>query len=219
MRYAVAMVLTLTKINQILSAVGATSIPANLNRDELRKDLDSAKTSYQTRAKLRAGKMRLQLKLENTAKTARRLKVSLTDAEVWREISQSYPIAEEDPKEILELLITAVNKRFVSSRPQPLAPWLARKVALDDRSAFEWLAGQRLPKLFKKHFNRKASPRNAKGAPDTPYTRFAKTALTALGISHNGKPYAFESIVRAMTSAATGRKRRHGHMGNVRKEN
>ena len=135
--------------------------------------------------------------LNQTAKTARRLKSLLADNddEAWREISQFYPLEAHDPKEIVDLLFKAVDKRL-SAKPQEPASIqkaskrVASELALNERSAFEWLAGQRLPEVFNKHFCDKATARNGDGEPNTPYVRFVTCALKKLGISHhNGEPY------------------------------
>ena len=211
------MTLTTKELDQILSAVGMKSVPRDLNRDKLCKDLDRAAIWFRTAAKLHTSKVKLHNKLNQTAKTAGRLQNLLANNgdEAWREISEFYPAEAHDPKEIVGLLVKAVDKRLLPPPAEPawktgMAKRVVGELTFNERSAFEWLAGQQLPKLFNRHFKSKASARNAKGLPDTPYLRFAIGAIRALRISHNGKPYSPESIVRAMTSVSTGKKRRRG---------
>jgi hypothetical protein len=213
---AVVMALTTKALDQVLSAVGMKFVPCDLNRDKLCKKLDWAETWFRTVTKLHTSNVKLHKKLNRTAKTAKLLTILLADNndEAWREISQFYPLEAHDPKEIVDLLIKAVDKRLSPKLQKPAlvqkaSKRVARELALNERSAFEWLAGQYLPKIFKKHFRDKATARNGDGEPNTPYLRFATCALKELGINHhNGKPYSPESVVRAMTSASTGRKRR-----------
>jgi len=205
------MALSAKALDQILSAVGAA--PTCLNRHKLRMDLIAAERQYRIGAELRRSEVRLQRKLERAATATRRLKVLLADCEVYREIAQFFPYKADDPKEIVGQLVKAIDRRLLKPPPEPawktsLAKRVVGELALNERSAFEWLAGQQLPKLFNRHFKSKPSARNAKGEPDTPFIRFAISAIKALGISHNGKPYSPESVVRAMTSARTGKKRR-----------
>ncbi len=210
---------TTTELDQVLSNVGAQCVPTNLNRGELCDDLEWAGTWYRTGVELRASNAPRQKKLLQIDKTARRLKVLLNDDEASREIAQFYPLKAHSPKEILELLIAAVDKRL-SWRPPSEPEWAKRaatqwaaELALNERSAFEWIAGQYLPGLFKKHFKKKASfSRTADGKPSGPYIRFAEHVLIELKITKHGQPYTRGAIAKALTDARAGRVRgKRGH--------
>jgi len=217
------MALASAQLDRILADVGQQFIPDNLDRKELRSDLAWAATWHATGNQLRKGTATRRTKLETAAKTARKLKLLLADSEVSQDIGRTYPIREENPQRILCLLIDAVDRLLQPRPPEPAwaqkaAQQFASELAIHKTSSFEWLAGQHLPGLFHKHFERKATPRNSKGEPDTPYVRFARSVLDALAIRYRGKPYSPESIVKAMTTANQGRTRRQPVMGNPKKK-
>ncbi|MGA7388535.1 MAG: hypothetical protein WBW99_11500, partial [Pseudolabrys sp.] len=68
------MALTTKALDQVLSAVGMKFVPRDLNRDKLCKELDRAKKLFRTATELHRSKVKLHKKLNQTAKTARRLK-------------------------------------------------------------------------------------------------------------------------------------------------
>jgi hypothetical protein len=168
---------------------------------------------FRTGAALRASKSPLTKKLVQVLKAARKLRELLDQPDVWRKLGPRYPLTFQAPSEILKELITAADTALSPPTPEPAWAQKAAKrmrveLQIDERSAFDWLVGIHLPKTFSQHFGTEATLRRSDGDPDTPYVRFAEATLTALGIDRNGKPYARESIVKAVTSARGGRTRR-----------
>jgi hypothetical protein len=93
---------------------------------------------------------------------------------------------------------------------------LSREIGIDRLSAFEALVGQHLPKTFQKHFGPVTRGRTTRGrarigeADTNPaYVRFAQEQLSNWGITGSGgEPHSPESIIRAMSHAAKGGRRR-----------
>jgi hypothetical protein len=72
-------------------------------------------------------------------------------------------------------------------------------------SAFEWLVGTRLPEIFEKFFS--AAPTlYQKGE----FVRFALQTLAEFQISNRGRSYSTATIIKALTDAQSGRRRRKG---------
>jgi hypothetical protein len=71
------------------------------------------------------------------------------------------------------------------------------------RSPFEFFVANVLSSVYERHFKRAAgfSVTETGG----PYIRFAVEALRALGITNKGKPYARDTIARALSGARAGR--------------
>jgi len=76
-------------------------------------------------------------------------------------------------------------------------------------SAFEWLAGTALPKVFKKFFAEPSFSRS-EYEPTGRFIHFALAVLTEFKITNRGKPYRPETIAAALTKARAGRPRRKG---------
>ena len=89
-----------------------------------------------------------------------------------------------------------------------------RDLGMLDWSAFDWLAGSHLYEVYRRHFGQEATVRTADGEPDTSFIRFVEAACKEMGVTYKGKPYARETIVRALTHVRKGKKRRHGKVGN-----
>jgi hypothetical protein len=107
----------------------------------------------------------------------------------------------------LELL---AKSELSSGRTNAKAPWR------QERSPFEWLAGEKLPKIFEKHFAQEAGytkdahQDGAAAKADSPYIRFAIAVLEGLGVKlRDGRPYAQDTIAKALADARSGRLRRH----------
>jgi len=78
------------------------------------------------------------------------------------------------------------------------------------RSPLEFFVANELPSVFERHFKRAAGVSRAWDGTETggPYIRFAVGALRALGITNKGKPYARDTIARALGGVRAGRVRR-----------
>src|SRR5262245_55285027 len=84
-----------------------------------------------------------------------------------------------------------------------------KKLAL---SPAEWLMGQKLPEIYGRFFGEKAGrSRNKDGKlmANRPYIRFIQASLREMQIAgRSGKPYADETIARAITESRKPRPRR-----------
>jgi hypothetical protein len=76
-------------------------------------------------------------------------------------------------------------------------------------SAFEWLAGTRLPSLFSKFFGEPRFSRTPQG-PTGPFIHFALAIFKEFKITNKGKQYSPETVAAALTKARRGRPRRKG---------
>jgi hypothetical protein len=111
--------------------------------------------------------------------------------------------------------------------PMPkLDPWIYRLCGMANRrsnakllpySAFEWLTGVELPRIFEqllpamKAKVERDADRAAHRPPQGPYIRFARQFLIEFDIrKRNGLPYSDEAIAKALTNARSGRRRRKG---------
>jgi hypothetical protein len=78
------------------------------------------------------------------------------------------------------------------------------------RSPLDLLVAVLLPTVFERHFGsaagRSRNPLSKKAGG--PYIRFALATLRELGITKNGKPYAPDTIARALSGVRAGRVRR-----------
>jgi hypothetical protein len=78
---------------------------------------------------------------------------------------------------------------------------LMNDIGIGRLSAFDWFVGEHLAQIYKKHFGTPATiGRSTDGKADSPYIRFAVRSLADLGIKGpRGKPYAGESIIKAVS--------------------
>jgi len=82
------------------------------------------------------------------------------------------------------------------------------------RSPLEFFVANVLASVFERHFKRAAGFSRASDGTETgtetggPYIRFAVEALRELGITNKGKPYARDTIARALSGVRAGRVRR-----------
>ena len=116
--------------------------------------------------------------------------------------------------EALEKLAQRLEAAITPSGPEPewgreAASQIAEELHLNKRSAFEWLVGVKLPRIFEKFFRKSAGfSRGTAPKAGGPYIRFAEQALIELGITKSGKPYKAEAIAKARADARKGRSRR-----------
>ena len=66
---------------------------------------------------------------------------------------------------------------------------LRRELQVGERSAFEWLIGVWLPKIFEAHFGGVSKP--------APFVRFACQVIQELKITNNGEPYKRQAVEKA----------------------
>jgi hypothetical protein len=175
-------------LTRILDAVGSKFIPANLDRDGLRADIQLAAWPWMeiTGKKKQLARLR---RLQDIRRAADELKRLLEEDELSK-----YGFTASDPLTLLNQLTNYVNRVLeprdgdAETRPVPLKG-----------SAFEW-AMQSLMELYPKYFLRKAGISRLGDKVDGPFIRFADATLHELKIFNDGKPYSRETIARAVTA-------------------
>jgi hypothetical protein len=183
-------------LKRILKAVGSKFIPANLDRDGLRADIQLAAWWWMqiTGEKSRLAKLRLR-RLQDIRRAAEDLKRLLEeDAQCGLELSK-YPFTGSDPLRTLNQLINFANRVL-----EPLDGTQTRPVRVKG-SAFDWVMAS-LMETYSRYFQRKAgiSRLTLDGKVNGPFIRFAEAALRDLKIFNDGKPYSRETIARAVTA-------------------
>ena len=182
-------------LTRILDAVGSKFIPANLDRDELRADVQLAAWWWMqiTGQKSQPASLRRLQDIRRAAEDLKRLLEE--DAQSGLALSK-YPFTGSDPLTMLNQLTNYVNR--VLEPPEPPDGMPTRPVPLKG-SAFDW-AMLSLMELYSKYFRRKAGISRFGGKIDGPFIRFVDAALRELKIFNDGKPYSRETIARAVTA-------------------
>ena len=192
-------------IDRILAAVGESFVPPTLDQRALRYHLGWCATSYLTRTQLRAPALNKQRRQFGAiTKTGKRLKQLLSDADVWRSISGEVPEDHACPQRAVEDVVRAAERSMpglTARNERPIEDF-------NRCSPFEWLAGERLPRLYLQYFAQKAGISRIDGRVDGPYVRFVEQVLIEFNIMWRGRPYAPEAIAGALTYARSGRTRR-----------
>jgi hypothetical protein len=185
--------LTRKALTRIRDAVGREFIPANLDLDGLRADLQLAAWWWMqiTGEKIRPARLRRLQDIRRAAEDLKRLLEE--DAQSGLALSK-YPFTEPDPLTILNQLTNYVN-RVLEPPPDGMRP-----VPLKG-SAFDWVMSS-LMETYSKYFQRKAAISRAPlgGQVSGPFIRFSVAALRELKIFNDGKPYSRETIARAVTA-------------------
>ena len=182
-------------LTRILDVVGSRFIPANLDRDGLRVDIQLAAMWWMqiTGEKKQPARLR---RLQDIRRAAENLKRLLEeDAQSGLALSKD-PFTGSDPLTMLNQLTNYVNR--VLEPPEPPDGMPTRPVPLKG-SAFDW-AMLSLMELYSKYFRRKAGISRSGGKIDGPFIRFVDAALRELKIFNDGKPYSRETIARAVTA-------------------
>ena len=182
-------------LTRILDAVGSKFIPANLDLDGLRADIQLAALWWMqiTGEKNQPARLRRLQDIRRAAEDLKRLLEE--DAQSGLALSK-YPFTGSDPLTMLNQLTNYVNR--VLEPPEPPDGMQTRPVPLKG-SAFDW-AMLSLMELYSKYFRRKAGISRLGGKIDGPFIRFADAALRELKIFNDGKPYSRETIARAVTA-------------------
>jgi hypothetical protein len=179
-------------LTRILDAVGSKFIPADLDRDGLRADIQLAVSWWRqiTGEKNRTTRLRPLKDIRRAAEDLKRL----LEEDVQSGLALSkYPFTGSDPLTILHQLINYVNRVL-----EPLDGTRTGLVPLKG-SAFDWVMGS-LMETYSKYFQRKAGISRLRGKVNGPFIRFADAALRELEIFNDGKPYSRETIARAVTA-------------------
>ena len=178
-------------LTRILDAVGSKFIPANLDRDELRADVQLAAWWWMQITGQKNQPARLR-PLQDICRGAEDLKRLLEeDAQSGLALS-TYPFTGSDPLTVLNQLTNYVNRLL-----EPLDEMRTQPVPLKG-SAFDWAVSS-LMDTYTKYFRRKAAFSRTGGEVAGPFIRFADAALRELKIFNDGKPYSRETIARAVT--------------------
>ena len=182
-------------LTRILDAVGSKFIPANLDLDGLRAEIQLAAWWWMqiTGEKKQPARLRRLQELRRAAEDLKRLLEE--DAQSGLALSK-YPFTGSDPLTILNQLTNYVNR--VLEPPEPPDGMQTRPVPLKG-SAFDW-AMLAMMEAYSKYFRRKAGISRLGGKIDGPFIRFADAALRELKIFNDGKPYSRETIARAVTA-------------------
>jgi hypothetical protein len=182
-------------LTRILDVVGSRFIPANLDRDGLRIDIQLAAMWWMqiTGEKKQPARLRRLQDIRRAAEDLNRLLEE--DAQSGLALSK-YPFTGSDPLTMLNQLTNYVNR--VLEPPEPPDGMPTRPVPLKG-SAFDW-AMLSLMELYSKYFRRKAGISRSGGKIDGPFIRFVDAALRELKIFNDGKPYSRETIARAVTA-------------------
>jgi hypothetical protein len=182
----------------------------DLDLETLLEDLEFARTHYLNGKKFRKSRTQEQQKLARLEKAVRKVDLLLADEQVWKDIRWHQRYTEQDPRQLVALLRTAIERRLSYRSPTEPAwgPQIAREylheLGVEERSAAEWLAGQHLPLLYEKHFGLEATlSRDTDGKPTGPYIEFAKQVLIEFGID-----YSVGAIAKALSDVRNGRVRR-----------
>src|SRR5262245_15796197 len=177
---------------RILDAVGSKFIPADLDRDGLRAEIQLVALWWMqiTGEKKQPARLHRLRDIRQVAEDLKRLLEE--DAQSGLGLSR-YPFTGSDPLTFLNQLTNYVNRVL-----EPFDETRSRRVPLKG-SAFDW-AMLSLMESYCRYFRRKAGISRLGGKVDGPFIRFADAALRELKISNDGKPYSRETIARAVTA-------------------
>jgi hypothetical protein len=200
-------------VNQVKTIISETGITAQ-DFARLGRDLAWARTWYRTRKGLTDLPKR-QAKVGQIEKTARKLSSLLEDDDAWAAEAISSALADINPIKITTVLrlIAAAAKKYNKLIKQPAwAPEASKGVSaelgMNKLSAFDWLVGVRLARVYERHFGQRAGRSRMKdGQVGGPYIRFVQVTLRELGILNHRKPYSREGIARSVSRARGSRNR------------
>lgn len=193
-------------IEGILSDVGTDFVPLALDRKQLLHDLKGAWNFYKNHKKETSKGHRTAL-LKHTSR------VINAASELSKILDQSNGAADDLRKFTAQALLSLDDLKIRLRRLTSLARALRRSYSSVPPTAFgltpsEFFLGYDLPRIFLKHFKRKAGESRAsdgKGPPTGPFIRFAAGVSTALG-----RPYSAETIADALTNTKSCLRSKYG---------
>jgi hypothetical protein len=218
---------------RILDEVGDGFVPKELELEALRDDLRKCYLDWCSLSQLTSDKIARQRvqRLETIAKRADAVLALLDGADgliggwVCAEIAMTFPLKEGAP--------VRKTAEFRKDHGQPdaapsfngflaglqrLAAAARHKakyfpdVALYQlpRSPVDFIIANVLSKVYELHFKRRVGRSRLSGGSEAsgPFIRFAVASLRELGITNKNKPYAPETVARALTYVRSGRRRR-----------
>jgi hypothetical protein len=196
-------------LDRIIRAAGGNSVP---DRASMWSDLSEAVGEHHIRSKYGSpgiAKKRIE-RLKSIRKCAAQLAELLkADDDDWKLVRNLWPAEEGSPLARTQFLVEQIdNIDILKGSPRDAIRQTERRFGITG-SPFEWLVAGQLPKLFKKHLGINATwHRNKENTPAGAFIGFATQVLAEFDITRDGKPYAPESIARALTNARAGRSRR-----------
>jgi hypothetical protein len=216
---------------RILDKVGGRFVPHGLELGALRDDLYGCYVDWCSLSQLTSDKIARQRvqRLETIAKRADAVLALLDEGLIggWarQEIAMTFPLNEGAPVRKTAAFRTdhgqpdaapsfngflAGLQRLAAAARYKAEYFPDRALYLLPRSRLEFFVANVLPSVFERHFKRAARFSRASDGTETggPYIRFAVEALRELGITNKGKPYARDTIARALSGVRAGRVRR-----------
>jgi hypothetical protein len=211
------------RINRIVSVVGVNHVPFSIDQmAALARELVSAEFYYRVAKQHGPGFRNRRRKTDQAVKMAKRLKFKLDDM-VGSIISEIVPIStfEYYGKELVKqlrgcqkMISTVLHNGILSFEGfLKLSPDInvLRDLHVQKLSAFEWLIGVELTRIFQQHFQIKPTIERTDrdGPPGGSYIRFARQFLVEFDVrKSNGRLYTDEAIARAVTIARSRTARR-----------
>jgi hypothetical protein len=216
---------------RILDKVGGRFVPHGLELRALRDDLFGCYMGWCSLSQLTSDKIARQRvqRLKTIAKRTDAVLALLDEGLIggWacQEVAMTFPLKEGAPVRKTAEFRTdhgqpdaapsfngflAGLQRLAAAARYKAEYFPDRALYLLPRSPLEFFVGNVLPSAFKRHFKREARVSRASDGTETggPYIRFAVEALRELGITNKGKPYARDTIARALSDVRKGRVRR-----------
>jgi len=179
-------------IERILTAVGNHG-PADLDRDQLRADLEGVASFYRTGRDVRNKPARRRQDLLEMIARVKALQADLGHPDLHLRFLRH--------ASALNPLIADLQDELKS------APALARMLGVHDGSAFDNLVGHWLREVFERHFCQPATSGTRSAYTDDITGRFidfVEVVLKELKITYRDQPYARSAIARAVTKAVNG---------------
>ena len=166
-------------LDRIIQAAGGA--PADLDRDQLRQDLDALRSLHHTGVDLRH------------QPTARRQR----NADIIAAATHLIKLIEGD---LALLRYTHTLQRLIADAEKAEPAALLKTLGVSNVSAFENLVKMGLRSVFEQHFRETAGYTTdwKDGKVRGGFVDFAEAALTELGIDNDGTPYSRQSIAKAL---------------------
>jgi hypothetical protein len=216
---------------RIVSAVGARFVPQGLKLEALRDDLIGCYLRWCSLTQLSSNKVARQRfqRFHAIAKRAESLLTLLDNGVIggWvrEQIAMTFPLKEGAP------VRKTAEFRTDHGQPDPAPSFCGLLAGLHrlaesarykaayfsdfalyrlSRSPLEYFVANVLRSVFESHFERPGGASRVENGTKTggPYIRFAVATLKELGITNKDKPYAADTVARALSGVRSGRVRR-----------
>src|SRR5262249_18803986 len=213
---------------RILDKVGDRFVPQGLELEALRDDLRGCYVDWCSLTQLSSDKIarRRVQRLETIAKRADAVLALLDEGLIggWarQEIAMTFPLNEGAPVRKTAAFRTdhgqpdaapsfngllAGLRRLEAAARYKAEYFPGRAPYLLPRSPLEFFVANVLPSVFERHFKRPVGRSRLPGGSEAsgPFIRFAVASLWELGITNKNKPYAPETVARALADVRSGR--------------